>query len=458
MTTANNPPITPQGEAIRLLLLELMKYRKMPTQAPKDLLRRIVQGIDPSYDIVGLGLYGCGSEAFIIKAQTPMNDERCLKIVFPSDGIEGQRTVTFWDTINVFGCSQTNYQIRNESISRMRFKEGAKLQKKIRQALQEAQINYFTVPDVYKASDTPLYIEMEWIPSIPVLEYLHEKKDLIVSMQCFCNLCRAAQFIHERGIIHRDLKPDNIYIWDNTGVCILDWSIAKEIGDRNLTVIGLCLGAQPYISPVQAENAKEATHLDDIHYLGYTFAAFIYDKELPVILEPINKNNYARLLKKYRDKLSAELPEAMRPVFLKATEINENNRYQTADQMREDVEKIIASYSPEQNVFVSQPSVVIPPNQNPLNDKTPVFQSPSEQSPAPILQQMEPLEMKCLARFLSDQMVKTCAKASAAASLKRSIHEEEICPETCEYCQHLNESLILTIIKVIQTMKEWRYL
>lgn len=458
MTTTNNFPITPQNEAVRLLLLELMKYRRMPTQAPKDLLRRIVQQIDPSYDIVGLGLYGCGSEAFIVKVQTPMNDERCLKIVFPAEGIEGQRTVTFWDTINVFGKDKVNYQIRNESISRMRFKEGAKLQHKIRQAIQEARLEAFIVPAVYKVSDTPLYIEMEWMPSIPILQYLHEKKDLMISLRCFCNLCRAAQFIHERGIIHRDLKPDNIYIWENFGVCILDWSIAKEMGDRNLTVIGLCLGSAPYLSPIQAENAKEATHLDDIHYLGYTFAAFIIDKDLPVLLDPINKDNYSRLLKKYREKICSELPEKMQPIFLKATEIDESKRYQTAEAMREDVEKIIATYSPEQNIFVAQPSVALPPNQNPLNDKTPIFQSPNEQPPPQPLQQMGPMEMKCLARFVSDQMVKSCAKSSAAASLKRGIHEEEICPETCDFCQHFNESLILTIIKVIQTMQEWRYL
>lgn len=458
MANVNAPQPTSQSETVRLLLLDLMKYRKMPTQAPIDLLRRIVQQIDPSYDIVGSGLYGCGSEAFIIKVQTPMSDERCLKIVFPSEGIEGQRTVTFWDTFNIFGGEKVTYQIKNESISRMRFKEGAKLQAKIRAAIQETRVDYFTVPAVYKVSDTPLYIEMEWVPSVPILQYLHEQKDLMISLQCFCNLCKAATFIHERGIIHRDLKPDNIYIWNNLSVCILDWSIAKEIGDRNLTVIGLCLGATPYISPVQAENAKEATQLDDIHYLGYTFASFIYDRDLPILLEPINKNNYSRVLKKYRDKINSELPEIMRPIFLKATEIDETKRYPTADAMREDVEKVLATFTKEQNVFVPQPSVVITPEQNPLNDKTPIFTESEERPTPPRLKQIDTLDAKCLARFLSDQMVKDCAKTSAAASLKRGINSEEICPETCDYCRHVNESLILTIIKVIQTMKEWRYL
>lgn len=454
MDEANNaPPATPIGEAARLLLLELMKYRKMPTQAPKALLADIVRLIDSSYEV--LGLYGCGSEAFILKVKTPMADERCLKIVFPAEGIEGKRTITFWETVTSLGGCKTNYQIQNESISRRRFKEGAKLQYKIYQAIQDAHLDYFYVPAVYKVSDSPLYIEMEWAQSVPVIQYLRENRDLLTTLKCFCNLCRAVQFFHERGLIHRDLKPDNIYIWNNLGVCILDWSIAKEIGDRNLTISGIFLGTRPFISPVQAQDAKTATHLDDIHYLGYTFAAFVSEHDLPVVLE--SRHDYVKLLAKYRKKISEEMPEAMRPIFLKATDLDEANRYQTADEMREDVERLVASFSPEQNVFIAQPSVVVAPDQNPLNDKTPVFASPNEVAPPPI-QQMGEMEMKCLARFLSDKMVKTCSKASAVASLRSGINSEEICPETCEHCQHINEALILTIIQVIQTMKEWRYL
>ena len=448
----NSLPPSSSGESSRLLLLELMKYRSMPGQAPKKLLEDIVKLIDSSYKVIGL--YGCGAEAFIIKVETPLTDERCLKVVFPSEGIEGQRTVTLWKTVTSLGVAKTNFQVHNESVSRLRFKEGSKLQTKIVRAIQEANLSYFYVPSVYKVSDAPLYIEMEWIPSVPVLQYLHEQRDILKSLQCFCNLCKAVHFCHERGIIHRDLKPDNIYIWKNLGVCILDWSISKEMGDRNLTVSGFFLGTKPYLSPIQAQDAKTATHLDDIHYLGYTFAAFVSEKDLPIVLD--SKKDYSRLLAKYQKKICEDLPEVMRPIFLKATALDETVRYQTADEMREDVEKIITSFSPPQNVFTPQPSVVLPPNL--LNDKTPVFSTNNEQILPPMIQQMGELEMKCLARFLSDQMVKTCSKASATAILKKGMNAEDICPDTCDHCQHINEALILTICKVISTMKEWRYL
>ncbi len=122
---------TSQAEKVKQLLIELMKYQKMPKQAPKKLVEEIVSIIDPSYRTEGL--FGCGMKAFIIKVTTPMIDERCLKIVFPTEGIEGTRTVTLWNMLYTFGVGRTRFQVKNESISRARFKDGAQIQYKLLQ-------------------------------------------------------------------------------------------------------------------------------------------------------------------------------------------------------------------------------------------------------------------------------------------------------------------------------------
>lgn len=443
---------TAQEEKIKRLLLELMKFRKTPAQAPQHIVAEIVSLIDSSYK--SLGLYGCGAEAFIIKVETALVDERCLKIVYPSDGIEGQRTITLWERVSSLGGGMTtDYSIRNESISTTRFLQAAQIQSQIYRAIQEAKINFFTVPAVYKLSKSPLYVEMEWMPSVPVLQWLHEKKDILTSLQCFCNLCKAVGFFHDRGIIHRDLKPDNIYIWNNLGVCILDWSVSKPIGDRNLTLTGMFIGSRPFISPVQAEMAKTATHLDDIHCLGYVFAAFMMDKDLPTVLD--TKMEYSKLLEKYRKKIVSELPEAMQTIFLKATEADENNRYQSADDMREDVEKLIISLSPQtKDVFVPQPSVVVKPQENPLNDATEVStqETPQPSQPKKIFE-MGYFETLALARHLSDHLVNDCVKDTLAQGMKAKCEAD-----TCDNCRKFNESIILLITKIISTMKQWGYL
>lgn len=453
MTEENKGHPTTREAQAQQLLLELMKYRTAPTQAPKKLIDDIVALVDTSYK--SLGLYGCGGEAFIIKVSSPLGDERCLKIVYPSEGIEGKRTITFWERTGLFGGMKTDYSVKSESISKIRFLASARVQRLVSNAIKEAKLSFFTVPEVYKVSENPLYLEMEWVPSIHLVKWLQEQHDLIKSLQCFYNLCQAIHFIHERGIIHRDIKPDNIYIWNNNGVCLLDWSVAKPIGDRNLTVTGMFIGSKMFMSPVQAEMAKASTHLDDIHCLGYVFFAVVMCKDLPLVLD--NKIEYSKLLTKFRAQLVKELPEKTRSIFLKATEINEDARYQSAEEMAADVQKIIDDLMPKPcDIFTPQPSVVVKGTQNPLDDKTvaSVCESPQSEPQKPQkIYDMGHFETLAFARYLSDQLIKNCTKKGLSQGFTDKCELE-----TCNSCKMLNESLIILIVKILSTIKNWGYL
>ena len=60
------------------------------------------------------------------------------------------------------------------------------------------------------------------------------------------------QSLHGQGIIHRDLKPSNIMVDDGGAVKILDFGLAKEIGDLEKTSsIGEIVGSPYYLSPEQ---------------------------------------------------------------------------------------------------------------------------------------------------------------------------------------------------------------
>ena len=50
-------------------------------------------------------------------------------------------------------------------------------------------------------------------------------------LRAFADVCLAVEFAHVRGVVHRDLKPDNIVLGDYGEVYVLDWGVAKILGE-----------------------------------------------------------------------------------------------------------------------------------------------------------------------------------------------------------------------------------
>jgi serine/threonine-protein kinase len=89
-------------------------------------------------------------------------------------------------------------------------------------------------------------------------------------------VCRAITRAHEAGIIHRDLKPDNIYLVRNDEeevAKVLDFGVAKASSHgmgavTGATRTGSVLGTPYYMSPEQAEGAKNIDGRSDLWSLG----------------------------------------------------------------------------------------------------------------------------------------------------------------------------------------------
>lgn len=78
-------------------------------------------------------------------------------------------------------------------------------------------------------------------------------------------------FAHQRGILHRDIKPSNVIVDKNDNVKILDFGIARVMGEQGLTRTGQNIGTVYYMSPEQVRAEKDIDARSDIFSLGITF-------------------------------------------------------------------------------------------------------------------------------------------------------------------------------------------
>jgi serine/threonine-protein kinase len=254
-------------------------------------------------------------------------------------------------------------------------KMGAVRQRFLREATITGQLEHPGIVPVYDIGRLPeqdqpfyamrfvdgetLYDRIKTFHEIPVgsEESSLQLRQLLNTMVSICN---AVGFAHSRKVLHRDLKPQNVVLGSFGEVSVLDWGLACRIGsdddeiveanedvaheDVKLTTAGSIMGTPAYMAPEQAKGETDKlTEATDIYALG----AILY--QILTGEPPFVAPDYKELIRKIiaeplvspREK-NPNVPRPLASICLKALEKISTDRYRTATEMANDINRFLA--------------------------------------------------------------------------------------------------------------------
>ncbi|MEG4015491.1 MULTISPECIES: trifunctional serine/threonine-protein kinase/ATP-binding protein/sensor histidine kinase [unclassified Microcoleus] len=173
------------------------------------------------------------------------------------------------------------------------------------------------------------------------------KNDIISFLKIAIQLAETLGQLHQQQIIHKDIKPRNIIINPATGVVkITDFSISSRLDRENQTINNPnCLeGTLAYISPEQTGRMNRSIdYRTDFYSLGATFYEMLTGS-LPFAATDPMELVHCHLAKQpvAPIHLNPEIPKAISDITLKLLAKNAEERYQTAEGIKADLETCLA--------------------------------------------------------------------------------------------------------------------
>jgi serine/threonine-protein kinase len=190
------------------------------------------------------------------------------------------------------------------------------------------------------------YIVMELVRGTDLKQIVKQRGalDPIKVAEYGAQACAALTVAHGYGIIHRDIKPQNIVLAPDGGIKVMDFGIARAV-DSDATQTGSVLGTAQYVSPEQAQGQKLGPE-SDLYSLGvvlYELATgrLPFDGETPVSVALRHVNDIAPAPRS----INPNIPPALEAVILKSMQKDPAKRYRSAEDMREDLLRVVAGRS-----------------------------------------------------------------------------------------------------------------
>jgi eukaryotic-like serine/threonine-protein kinase len=218
-----------------------------------------------------------------------------------------------------------------------------------REAQSAASLNHPSIVAVYDtgedmATGLPVpYIVMEFVDGRTVRDLLQDGHRLLPerSLEIIDGVLRALDYSHQAGIVHRDIKPGNVMVTRNGDVKVMDFGIARAMSDAQATMTQTAqvIGTAQYLSPEQArgERVDSRSDLYSTGCLLYELLTgrppFTGDSPVAIAYQHVRENPIPP------SRVDPDVPAWADAIVLKAMAKSPADRYQTAADMRADLQR-----------------------------------------------------------------------------------------------------------------------